>query len=43
MLSYKKMGDFNTYTDAASQPEMLNFVKFHLAIPAHNRDVERVL
>jgi hypothetical protein len=45
MLSHKKnwAANFIIYTNAASHPEMLNFVKFHLDIPAHNRDVKRVL
>jgi hypothetical protein len=43
MLSHKKRAaDFSTYASATSHPEMLNFVNFHLAIPAHNRDAKRV-
>jgi hypothetical protein len=39
----KWAADFSTYTNAANHPEMMNFVKFHLAIPAHNREAKRVL
>jgi len=45
MLSHKKKwaADFSTYTSAASHPEKLIFLKCHLAIPAYNREVKRVL